>query len=41
MFKFSKILDLNRLYCNDAKQIAKHYVVEAVSQVIVKVNYDT
>ena len=41
MFKFSKILDLNRLYCNDAKQIAKHYGVEAASQVIVKVNYDT
>ena len=41
MFKFSKIFDLNRMYCNYAKQIAKHYGVEAASQVIVKVNYDT
>ena len=36
MCKFSKILDLNRLYCNDVYQIAKHYGVEAASQVIVK-----
>lgn len=40
MFKFSKILDLNRLYCNDVHQIAEHYGVEAASQVIVKVRTD-
>nr|CAG4641431.1 EOG090X00BV [Eurycercus lamellatus] len=36
MFKHSKILDLNRLYCNDIHAVAKHYGVEAASRVIVK-----
>ena len=36
MFQYSKILDLNRLHCNDIYKMHKQYGVEAASQVIVK-----
>ncbi|XP_055626867.1 DNA-directed RNA polymerase I subunit RPA1 [Toxorhynchites rutilus septentrionalis] len=36
MTKYSKILDLNRLYSNDIHAVAKTYGIEAASRVIVK-----
>jgi RNA polymerase Rpb1, domain 5. len=40
MFKYDKLLDLNRLYSNDIHQIADIYGIEAARRVIVKVGWD-
>lgn len=37
MFKFNKILDLNKLYSNDIHGIAETYGIEAAGRVLVKV----
>lgn len=37
MFKYNKILNLNRLYTNDIHSTARTYGIEAASRVIVKV----
>lgn len=37
MFKYSEILDLNRLYSNDMKGFARTYGIEAAGRIIVKV----
>ena len=37
MFEHSKILDLNRLYCNNIHSVYNQYGIEAASSVIVKV----
>lgn len=39
MFKYSNILDLNRLYSNDIHGISETYGIEAAGRVIVKVSY--
>lgn len=36
MFKYDKILDLNKLYTNDVHAVARTYGIEAASRVIVK-----
>lgn len=36
MFKYDKILDLNKLYTNDIHAVARTYGIEAASRVIVK-----
>lgn len=36
MFKYNKILDLNRLHTNDVHAVAKTYGIEAAARVIVK-----
>lgn len=38
MFKYNKVLDLNRLYSNDIHAIANTYGIEAAARVIVQVN---
>lgn len=38
MFKYDKILDLNKLYSNDIHKIAQTYGIEAANKVIVKVS---
>lgn len=40
MFKYNKLLDLNRLYSNDIHKIAEMYGIEAARRVIVKVGWD-
>lgn len=37
MFEYSKILDLNRLYCNNIHSVYNQYGIEAASHVIVNV----
>lgn len=39
MFKYNKILDLNRLYSNDIHGIAETYGIEAAGRVLVKVGF--
>ncbi|OWK62441.1 DNA-directed RNA polymerase I subunit RPA1 [Lonchura striata] len=36
LFKYSDILDLNRLYCNDIHAMAKNYGIESALRVIIK-----
>uniref|UniRef100_A0A8D2MZD1 DNA-directed RNA polymerase subunit n=1 Tax=Zonotrichia albicollis TaxID=44394 RepID=A0A8D2MZD1_ZONAL len=36
LFKYSDILDLNRLYCNDIHSMAKNYGIESALRVIIK-----
>jgi len=40
MFKYDKLLDLNRLYSNDIHRIADIYGIEAARRVIVKVGWN-
>jgi len=40
MFKYDKLLDLNRLYSNDIHRIADIYGIEAARRVIIKVGWD-
>ena len=37
MARFSELLDLNRMYCNDLHGMANYYGIEAASKAIVKV----
>ena len=39
MYKYDKILDLNRLYTNDIHAMANMYGIEAACQVIIKVSW--
>lgn len=38
MFKYNKLLDLNKLYSNDIHKVAETYGIEAAAKVIVKVH---
>ena len=38
MARFSDLLDLNRMYCNDLHSMAETYGIEAASRAIVKVS---
>ena len=38
MARFSELLDLNRMYCNDLHSMAEIYGIEAASKAIVKVS---
>ena len=38
MARFSELLDLNRMYCNDLHSMASFYGIEAASKAIVKVS---
>ena len=40
MFKYDKLLDLNRLYSNDIHRIADIYGIESARRVIIKVGWD-
>lgn len=40
MFKYNKILDLNKLYSNDIHGIAETYGIEAAGRVLVKVCFN-
>lgn len=37
MFKYDKLLDFEKLYCNDIHKMAETYGIEAASKIIVKV----
>ena len=39
MFKYSNILDINRLYCNSIYHMAQMYGIEAASKSVIKVKY--
>ncbi|KAJ9578156.1 hypothetical protein L9F63_024984, partial [Diploptera punctata] len=36
MFKFMKLVDLNRIYCNNVHEMAKTYGIEAARSILIK-----